>query len=218
MSEFRIGISKHFQNSHKVHNIPLTFIPPEQITKRENQLLEILEPRSWHNNGDTKIYNTLLVKITKWSLRTLERVLHSLETKRLISRLLTRGYDNKRLRANKGPFYTLRTIRCWRVAQIKHYRFLSTKELGWKTDNRPKMHIERTGIDPRWCVERAFWYLDRQTLKEVFVQPMWTNLMQLADRNTIVPKIMDLSVTLLSDRDYGSEEAKLIMGFPKTMR
>ena len=215
MNDFAIGTAKEFINDKKAHEIPLTFQPDNALPEKERKVLAILDTRAYPGNGDTKIANDRLSQITGYSLRTIERVMHQLEAKKFITRFLTRGYDRKRARMVGVPFYTLRVIRCNRVALVKRFQFKTGQELGWRTDNRPVVHIAQTGIDPSWFIERPISRFNYKTLDYDTMQPAWTSYMELLERNAFIPKLMSESDRLAGDADYGIESAILIMGVPK---
>lgn len=130
---------------------PVKFPSTSILSPNARTILKLLEIRANRFHGDTKIYNSRLAKMTKLSVRTIERVLNQLDKAGFITRIITRCYGGNSINT-RNHFFCIRVIRCNRIALFHRFQFYSTDALNWRVDNRPVIQANDVEVGKEWKI------------------------------------------------------------------
>ena len=204
---------KYAKEMVKFNQVKTSFPKAESVlSAKELNLLHILETRSEPNNGDTKICDKSLGTILQRSRQQICRYLRKLEDLGFIARL-----SIKRKSKKSGGVYTDRTFRCRRI--LLKNRFDWKRDLGWKTDNRPRFKKEFAfdettdkRVHLKWTLPWGAEIMIAKTRK--VMKSAWEWYPELCKMNLLDSRQQKLLQTLrnMKEIDPNHIEATLIMG------
>jgi DNA-binding transcriptional ArsR family regulator len=215
MGEFKIGVTNV---NHKVRNrlltVPIVYSDESQLSQDEKELLHILEIRSWRNQGHTKIFNDRLAKKLGKSVRTIQRHLKSLQSKGYLHAIVTRRYDERRLKKGQSAFYCDRFFQLNRVFLAHRFASKTQEELGWKQDFRPKLKKkDYNGIVPvSYLIDTEFVEVLAGHTRAIRHVPAWNSYVDLMREGQMSGEMWDKLNRTLDLASLGDENALSIVG------
>lgn len=147
---------------------------PRRLCSNAQKVLAIYEDRALINQlGDTRIYDEVVAKLLKISLKTIYNCKQKLIQDRLISTF------TKRVKNSSNKLRTIQVIRCWRV--MYRLKFRPAKENTWLRKYHPGINVELC----KKIIPTNFFSEPPKTEDEVFDYPKSVDFLEILNRDCV---------------------------------